>query len=151
MLRNRTLDHFYWACWKVRCKANWKKFKFGLNIPSTSLATQIWYYWGIQKGKALTSGWRASLKKRLCLSSLAPIGDCVSVFISNREEKCDVTLPWYQNFWIATIGSFSNDDGDGNENGKKVIDLYWQNNFARASRFFVHFLAVVTRLRRETS
>ena len=62
-------------------------------------------------------------KKRLCLSSLAPIGDCVSVFISNREEKCDVTLPWYQNFWIATIGDFSNDDGDGNENGKKVIDL----------------------------
>ena len=45
----------------------------------------------------------------------------------------------------------SNDDGEGNENGKKAIVLDWQNNnFARASRFFVHFLAVVARLRHET-
>ena len=36
--------------------------------------------------------------------------------------------------------------------GKKAIVLYMQNdNFARASRFFVRFLAVVARLRRETS
>ena len=45
----------------------------------------------------------------------------------------------------------SNDDGDGNENGKKAIGLDRQNNnFARASRFFVHFLAVFARLRHET-
>ena len=38
-------------------------------------------------------------------------------------------------------GSLSNDDGDGNENGKRAIGVDWQNNyFARASRFFVHFL-----------
>ena len=37
----------------------------------------------------------------------------------------------------------SNDDGDVNENGKKVIDLDRQNyNSARASRFFAHFFAV---------
>ena len=31
-----------------------------------------------------------------------------------------------------------------NENGKKAIGLDWQNNnLARASRFFVHFLAVM--------
>ena len=49
------------------------------------------------------------------------------------------------------MGSLSNDDGDGNEYGKKAIGLLWQNNnFARASRFFVHFLAVVARLRHET-
>ena len=36
-----------------------------------------------------------------------------------------------------------NDGGDGNENGKKAIGLDWQNNnFARASRLFVHFFAV---------
>ena len=35
------------------------------------------------------------------------------------------------------IGSLSNDDNDGNENGK---------NFARASRFSVHFVAVVALL-----
>ena len=41
------------------------------------------------------------------------------------------------------MGSLSNNDGDGNENGKRAIGLYEQNNnFARASRFFVHFLAV---------
>ena len=36
-------------------------------------------------------------------------------------------------------GSLSNDDVDVNENGKKAIGLDWQNNnFARASRFFVY-------------
>jgi len=50
------------------------------------------------------------------------------------------------------VGSLSNDDGDANENGKKTIVLDWQNNnFARASRFFVHFFAVTARLRRENA
>ena len=50
------------------------------------------------------------------------------------------------------IGSLSNDDDDVNENGKKAIGLDWQNNnFARASRFFVHFFAVVARLQRESA
>ena len=45
-----------------------------------------------------------------------------------------------------------NDDGDGNENGKKATGLDKQNNnFARASRFFVHFSAVFARLQRETA
>ena len=36
----------------------------------------------------------------------------------------------------CTLGSLSNNDGDGNDNGKKAIGLDWQNNnFARASRF----------------
>ena len=35
------------------------------------------------------------------------------------------------------LGSLSNDDDDGNENGRKAIGINWQNNnFARASRFF---------------
>ena len=34
------------------------------------------------------------------------------------------------------LGELSNDDGDGNKNGKKSVGLDWQNNnFARASRF----------------
>ena len=50
-------------------------------------------------------------------------------------------------------GRLSNDDGGGGkEKDKKAIALDWQNkNFARASRFFVHFFAVVAQLRRETS
>ena len=53
---------------------------------------------------------------------------------------------------VATLGSLSNDEGDGNENGKKAKGLDKQNNnFARASRFFVHFVAVVALLQRETA
>ena len=52
----------------------------------------------------------------------------------------------------SLLGSLRNDDGDGNENGKKAIGLDWQNkNFARASRFFVHFSTVVSRLQRENA
>ena len=43
------------------------------------------------------------------------------------------------------------DDDNGNENVKKAIGLDKQNNFARASRFFVHFSAVFARLQRETA
>ena len=55
---------------------------------------------------------------------------------------------------VATceIGILSNDDGDGNENGKKAIGSDFQNNnSARASRFFVHFFAVTARPRGEQS
>ena len=39
-----------------------------------------------------------------------------------------------------------------NENVKVAIGLDWQNNnFARTSRFFVHFYAVVARLQRESA
>ena len=52
---------------------------------------------------------------------------------------------------LSLIGSLSNGDGDGKENSKKAIRLDWQNNnFARASRFFVHFFPVTARLPCET-
>ena len=55
-------------------------------------------------------------------------------------------------WFIVVLGCLSNDDGDGNENGKKSIDLDWQNNnFVRASRFFVHFFAVTARLQCENA
>ena len=51
-----------------------------------------------------------------------------------------------------TLRSLRNDDEDGNENGKKATGLDKQNNnFARTSRFLVHFSAVVARLQRETA
>ena len=50
------------------------------------------------------------------------------------------------------IGRWSKDVGDGNENGKKPS---WfrlaNNNFARASRFFVHSFAFTARLRCESA
>ena len=46
----------------------------------------------------------------------------------------------------------TNDHGDGRRMAKKVIGFYWQNiKFARASRYFVQFCAVVAPLRHETS
>ena len=52
----------------------------------------------------------------------------------------------------TTTETMSNDDGDGNENGKKEKGLDKQNNnFARASRLFVHFFAVAARLQRESA
>ena len=53
---------------------------------------------------------------------------------------------------MLIIGSLSNDDGDVKENGNNAIGLDQQNNnFPRASRFFVHFFAVVARLQRESA
>ena len=50
------------------------------------------------------------------------------------------------------LGSLSNDDGDGNENGKTAIGLDKQNNnFVRASRFLVHFFTVAARLQHESA
>ena len=50
------------------------------------------------------------------------------------------------------IGRLRNDDDDSNENGTKEIGLDKENNnFARATRFFVHFFAVIARLQRETA
>ena len=45
----------------------------------------------------------------------------------------------------------TNDDGEGEENGKKNMFIITNNNFARASRYFVHFFAVVAPLQHGTS
>ena len=46
----------------------------------------------------------------------------------------------------------TNDDGDDKENCKKYVYTNKQQlNFARASRYFVHFFAIAASLRHETS
>ena len=64
---------------------------------------------------------------------------------------------WYR-LWMGSrfipyiLGCLSKDHGNGNEKDKKAIGLDWQNNnFARASRFFVHFIALGEQIRRETT
>ena len=44
------------------------------------------------------------------------------------------------------IGRLSHNNSNINENGKEAMGLDKHNNFAHASRFFVHFFAVVERL-----
>lgn len=54
---------------------------------------------------------------------------------------------WLSHLW-EIIRSLANNDGDVNENGKKVIGLDWQNSkSARASRLFVRFFTVTAWLR----
>ena len=56
---------------------------------------------------------------------------------------------WYDR---DIIGSWSNDDGDINENRKKAISVDWQNNSsARASHFFSTFFAITAQLRCENA
>ena len=67
-----------------------------------------------------------------------------------------ITLHGARLWFPATTGGLSDDDGDGdgdgNENGKKAKGLDRQNNnFARASRVFLHFFAVAARLQRESA
>ena len=73
-----------------------------------------------------------------------------------NRKKCDVTLLWQQNFWITTIGSLlkvTKTVRRRRQRERRKSNRFdnQNNNFARASRFFVHFLAVVARLRLETS
>ena len=85
-------------------------------------------------------------------------GPTVGVCLIEVFVKSESTVAWVLRLTqsvsdvIQILRSLSNDDGDVKENGKKAIGLDWQNNnFARASRFFVHFLAVVARLQRESA
>ena len=67
-----------------------------------------------------------------------------------QPGSCEEAVKWPTRRFI--LGSLSNHDGDGNENGKKAIGLDWHNNnFARASGFLVHYIVVVARLRRESA
>ena len=53
---------------------------------------------------------------------------------------------------MGTLGSLSNDDADGNENGKKAIGLISQTTSLHVHHaFFVHFFAVVARLQHESA
>ena len=100
-------------------------------------------------------------------SPLGPWGAEGDVTREDSQHSLQHCFEWLQHYSnIATLccaktlrcklsgatAPLSNDDGDGSENGKKATGLNLQNNnFARASRFFVHFSAATARLRRETS
>ena len=59
--------------------------------------------------------------------------------------RCDVPVS-------PTLGSLSNDDADGNKNGKKAIGLISKTTTLHVhNAFFVHFFAVVARLQRESA
>ena len=75
--------------------------------------------------------------------------NCLNITKEKPEQSKRRSREEGKHLWQRPLlGSLSNDDV--NENGKKAKGLDWQNNnFARASRFFVHFFAVTARLRHE--
>ena len=84
------------------------------------------------------------------------IGDGLQVGVSDTLEHNSPEEYWQ--FFVrrlkssVAVASLSNDDGDVNEKGKKAKGFDWpNNNFARASRFFVDFFAVTTRQRRKNA
>ena len=66
--------------------------------------------------------------------------------VNNQESPNSLSLPFQTPVRQASkrIGSLNNDDGDGNENGKKKNNRFIlaNNNF---DAFFVHFLALTVR------
>ena len=89
---------------------------------------------------------------------LAILSNCIQNSLVSEglfQINAGETIYQYGVPWLSLdmlIGSLGNDDGDVNESCKKAMGLNWQNNnFTRASRFFVHFFAVTTRLRRENA
>ena len=63
-----------------------------------------------------------------------------------HKSKSGTKMKKYQGVYATTTATATR------TNGKKAVGLDKQNNnFARASRFFVHFPAVVARLQRETA
>ena len=54
-----------------------------------------------------------------------------------KDTRTPMHVGKYIGVLVQKLGSLSNDDDDGNENGRKAIGINWQNNnFLRASRFF---------------
>ena len=90
---------------------------------------------------------RFSLNNMSC-QHMAPPNTCsASGKWLNQAETNYKTPHIFERLW-----SLSNDDTNRNETGNNVTGLNWQNNnSARASRFFVHFSAIVARLQRETA
>ena len=73
----------------------------------------------------------------------------LEVVVKRKPDSWDVHA-WLSQSKDCRIGSLSNDDD--NENSKKAISLDKQNNnFARATRFFVHFFVIVVVLQSETA
>ena len=72
---------------------------------------------------------------------------------NRRETRVSVTYDGITGIVSSnSIGTLRSNDADGNENVKKNNWFNKQNNnFARASRFFVHFFPVFARLRRENA
>ena len=123
-------------------------FEYSSTLPEVDCKTVGFFFLKISKeiGKA----WRKSLKRarRASLTRLL-------ARTWKRKKTVLQSIPEESFFRLLdfsvlkkTKASFSKDFGDGNEDFKKHQQ---NNNFVRASRFFVHFFAVHARLGHENA
>ena len=76
------------------------------------------------------------------------------ILLAGREDRTTKMWSIMQKWLLITFinREIKQRRRHGNAYGKKAIRLDWQSNHsARASRFFVHFFAVATRLQRESA
>ena len=69
-------------------------------------------------------------------------------FLKIVTSRCALGHYFYAGPGAWAFGNLSYDNSDSDENSKKATGLDKQNNdFARVSRFFVHFISVTVRFR----
>ena len=62
-------------------------------------------------------------------------------YSSNKQEKCDVTLSCQHYFWMTTKPTTK---ATARRSAKNDMFILTNNNFARASRYFVHFFVALS-------
>ena len=63
-----------------------------------------------------------------------------NLLLPDNREKCDVTLPWQHYFWMTTKPTTT---ATARRTAKSNMFILTNNNFARASRYFVDFLPLL--------
>ena len=71
---------------------------------------------------------------------------------ADRKREMETSLPTWARNCPLILGSLSNDDADGIENGQKAIGLISKTTTMHVHHaFFVHFFGVIARLQRESA
>ena len=99
----------------------------------------LYHLSGYNNDQLVLKQWKGALNR--IMSSLLEM-----TFSKIITSRCPLGHYFYAGPGAWGLGNLS--DGDGDENGKKATGLDKQNNdFARVSRFFVHFISVTVRFR----
>ena len=110
-----------------------------------ALNKRMWeILWFVSLGAKYAQQISIMLKNNVVLIQLCNTLVCQLFFLFPAITAASLTF--------ISQGSFGNDDRDGNEKAEKCDRFNPQNNnFARASHFFVHFFVGTARLRRENA
>ena len=97
------------------------------------------FYQGLTLGKLALTNVLNNLLLWHSFFDARQANSCVQMNLQcwTKDSRTPMHVGKYRGVLDQKSGSLSNDDGDGNDNGRKATGINWQNNnFARASRFF---------------